>query len=160
MTHHVSVGGTSGGTWANRSADDNRARAFGTILAPTALDWPTVNHLSLELDDSHSSVLVSVKFDESEASVRLHPDFGQIATRLEERDEIGLGGVRSKVSDVDGAVVSRGLLDYGLVREGATREIDRGRNADASGGAGGGGSHGWGALGFLIRPVDSNSTRA
>ena len=79
---------------------------------------------------------------------------------MEERDEIGLGGVRSEVSDVDGAVVRRGLLDHGLVGKGATRVVDRGRNADAGGRAGGGGSYGRGALGLLVRPIDSNGTRA
>jgi len=79
---------------------------------------------------------------------------------LEERDEIGLGGVRSEVSDVDSGVVSGSLLDYGLVREGTTGETNWGRNADASGGTGGSGSYGRGALGLLICPVDSNGTRA
>jgi len=80
MTHHISVGGTSGRGWVNWSANNDGTGAFGTILTPTALDWPTVDHLSLKLDDSHSSVLVSVKLDESEAAVGLHPNFGQIST--------------------------------------------------------------------------------
>jgi hypothetical protein len=37
-----------------------------------------MNHLSLELNDSHRGVLVSVEFDESEAAVGLHPDLGEI----------------------------------------------------------------------------------
>ena len=120
MTHHVSVGGSSGRGWANRSANDDRTGAFGTILTPTTLDWPTMDHLSLELDDSHSSVLMSVKLDESEAAVCLHPDFGQITARLEERNEICLGGVRCEVSDVDSGVVSGCLLDYGFIGKGTT----------------------------------------
>ena len=79
---------------------------------------------------------------------------------MEKGDEIGLGGVWSEVSNVDSAVVRGGLLDHSLVGERATGKIDRGRNADASGGTAGSGSDGWGALGLLIRPVDSNSTRA
>ena len=79
---------------------------------------------------------------------------------MEKWDEIGLGGVWSKVSDVDGTVVRGGLLDYGLVGKGATGKIDRGRNADACGWTGGGDSHRRGALGLLVRPVDSNSARA
>ena len=79
MTHHVWVGGGGGG-WANRSAGDGRAGTFSAIFTPTTLDWSTVNHLSLELDDGHSSVLVGVKFDESETTVCLHPDFGKITT--------------------------------------------------------------------------------
>ena len=78
MTHHVSVGCTSGRGWADWSPNDDRTRAFSTILTPTALDWTTVDHLPLKLDDSHSSVLVSVKLDKSEATVGLHPDFRQI----------------------------------------------------------------------------------
>jgi hypothetical protein len=161
VTHHVCVGGAGGtGGWANRGTDDGRARAFGTILTPTTLDWSTVNHLPLKLDDSHSSVFVGVKFYESEAAVCLHPDFGKVTTRLEKWDEIGLGGVRSEVSDVDGAVVRRCLLDYGLVGKRTAGKADRGRNADVGGRTGGSGSYGWGALGLLICPVDSNSTRA
>ena len=160
VTYHVCVGGTGGRGRADRSADYDRAGAFGTILAPATLNWSTMNHLSLELDDSHRSVLMSVKFDKSEAAVGLHPDLGEIATRLEERDEIGLGSVWSEVSDVDSAVVCGGLLDYRLVGKGATGEVDGGRNADASGGAVGGDSHGRSALGLLVRPIDSNSTRA
>ena len=77
---------------------------------------------------------------------------------MEERDEIGLGSVRGEVSDVDGAVVRGGLLDHGLVGEGTTGKADRGRNADVGGGAVGG-LWGWGALGLLVCPVDSNSAR-
>ena len=78
MTNHVSVWGGGGRGWADWSANDDGARAFGTILTPTTLDWSTMDHLSLELDDSHSGVLVGVKFDESEAAVGLHPDLGEI----------------------------------------------------------------------------------
>ena len=162
MTDHVSVGGAGGRGRADRSSDNGRARAVSAILPPTALDWPTMNHLSLELDNSHSSMLVGVKFDESKATVCLHPDFGKITTRLEKWDEIGLGGVRSEVSNIDGAVVRRGLLDYGLVGNGTAGEVDRGGDADASGrtvGSGSGYSRGRSALSLLICPVDSDSTR-
>ena len=112
VAYHVCVGGTSSRGRADRSANYDRTGAFGAILTPTTLDRSTMDHLPLELDDSHRSVFVSIKFDESEATVGLHPDFGEIATRLEERDKISLGSVRSEVSDIDSAVVSRGLLDY------------------------------------------------
>ena len=79
-TDHVSVGGAGGRGWANWSAGDGRAGTFGTILTPTALDRSAMDHLSLELYDSHSSMLMGVKLNESEATVRLHPDFGKITT--------------------------------------------------------------------------------
>jgi len=159
MTYHVCVRGGGGRARADWSANHDGTGTFGTILTPTALDWSTVDHLSLELDDSHRGVLVGVQFNESEASVGLHPDLGEIATRLEKRDEIGLGGVRCEVSDVDGAIVRRGLLDYGLVGKRAAGEVYRGRDADAGRGTAGRDSDWWPTLGLLVCPIDSDGTR-
>jgi len=77
---HVSIGGSSGRGWTDWSTDNGRTSAFSAILTPTAFNRSAMNHLSLELDDSHRSVFVGVKFDESEATVRLHPDFGKVTT--------------------------------------------------------------------------------
>jgi len=75
---HVCIGGTGCRARADGSANHGWAGAFGTILTPTALDWSAVDHLSLELDDSHRGVLVGVQFYESEATVSLHPDLGEV----------------------------------------------------------------------------------
>ena len=74
-----------------------------------------MHHLALQLHDGHRGMLVSVEFDESKAAIGLHADLGQVADRLEEGDEIGLGAVRDEIADVDGGVVRRGLLYDGFV---------------------------------------------
>ena len=79
---------------------------------------------------------------------------------MEEGNEIRLGGVWGEVSDVDGGVVRRGLLDYGLVGNGTAGKIDRGRNSDGCGGTAWCGAYGWAALSLLICPIDSDGTRA
>jgi hypothetical protein len=70
-----------------------------------------VNHLALQLDDSQRCMLVSVKLDESKTAVCLHPDFREVADRLEEGNKVGLRAVWDKIANVDGRVVRGSLLD-------------------------------------------------
>lgn len=42
-----------------------------------------MNKLTLELNDSHSGVLVRVELDEGESSVGLHPDLNDVTVALD-----------------------------------------------------------------------------
>ena len=103
-------------------------------------------------------MLVRIQLYKGESAVRLHADFRQVTDGLEEGDKVCLGAVRDKVADVDGAVVCGSLLNDGLVRERTALEVDGGRGAASTSTASS--RRGRGTLGLLVRPVDTNSTRA
>lgn len=70
---------------------------------------------SSEIDNRIGRILVSVEFDESEPSIRLHADFNDVAETLEEGDEIRLGSVGDEVADVDGRVEGGSLAEDRVV---------------------------------------------
>ena len=72
-------------------------------------------HLTLQLDNRHSSMLVRIEFDKCEATVSLHPDFGEVADRLKKGDKVRLSAIRHEIADVDSGVIRRCLLDDGFV---------------------------------------------
>lgn len=75
-----------------------------------------MNHLSLQLNDRHSGMLMGVKFDEGKSTVGLHADFRKIANGLEKRDKVRLGAVGNQVSNINRRIVCGCLLDDGFVR--------------------------------------------
>ena len=117
-----------------------------------------MHHLTLELNDRHSSMLMCVKLNECKATIGLHTNLGKIADRLEQRDEVCLGAVGYQVTDINSGVVRRRLLDNGFVGEGTTLEIDRCRcSTERSGRT----RRRYGSsLSFLIRPVDTDGAGA
>lgn len=118
-----------------------------------------MNQLTLQLNDGHRGVLVSVELDERKTTVGLHANFGEVADGLEEGDEVRLGAVRDKIADVNGGVEGRGLLDHGLVREGTALEVDRRRSTASTSAswASRGATADWqAALGLLVGPVDAD----
>ena len=131
--------------------------SVGSVLTPAAFDRPSVHHLPLQLDDSHSGMLVGVELDECEATVGLHADLGEIADGLEEGNKIRLRAVGHKIADIDSGVVCGRLLDDGFIRKWPTLEVDRGRGA-ASPTLTGTAGHGC-PLSLLVGPVDANGTR-
>ena len=154
-THHIAIR-----RCRRRRAHSSRlhGRPISPILAPTTLDRPAVHHLTLQLNDRHSSMLVCVKLDKRKATISLHANFGKIADRLEQRNEVRLGAVGDQVTDINCRVVGRRLLDNGLIGEGTTLEVDWCRcSAEGSGGTG---RRCRSSLGFLICPVDTDGTRA
>ena len=54
---------------------------------------------------------MSVHLQESESTVCLQTGFNNIAKVLEQWDEVGLGGVGSKISNIAGGLPLRGLSD-------------------------------------------------
>jgi hypothetical protein len=74
-----------------------------------------MNHLALQLDDGQCRMLVSIKLDESKTAVGLHPDFREIADRLEEGNKVGLRAVWDEIADIDSRVVRGSLLDDGFI---------------------------------------------
>ena len=72
VANHICIRSSSGR--GRTDGGDGSTGTLSAILAPTALDRSTVDHLPLKLNNSHGSVFVSVKFDESETAVSLHPD--------------------------------------------------------------------------------------
>ena len=156
FTHHVAI-------WCRRRRRAHRTRlhscTIGSIFAPTTLDRPAMHHLTLKLNDRHSSMLVGVKLDEREATISLHANLGKIADRLEQRNEVCLGAIGYQVTDVNSGVVRRCLLYNGLVGEGTALEIDWCRcSTKCSGGTGRRSCSS--SLSFLIRPVDTDGTGA
>ena len=145
--------------WCHRSSCGSRG--VGAILTPTAFDRPSVNHLSLQLNDSHSSVFVCIQLDESETAVCLHTNLRQVTNGLEQRDKICLGAIRYEVSDVYSCVVSRRLLHDNFVRERPSLEVN------GSWGAASDGttyrsrcrSRACRTLRLLIGPIDPNGAR-
>ena len=131
--------------------------SVGSVLTPAAFDRPSVHHLPLQLDDSHSGMLVGVELDECEATVGLHADLGEIADGLEEGNKIRLRAVGHKIADINSGVVCGRLLDDGFIRKWPTLEVDRGRGA-ASPTLTGTAGHGC-PLSLLVGPVDANGTR-
>jgi hypothetical protein len=138
-----------------------RRSTVSSILAPTTLDRASVDHLSLQLNDSQCSVLVSVELDEGEPAIGLHAYFGKIANGLEQRDKVSLRAIRNKVADVDSGVVLRSLLDDGVVRKRAALEINGSRSASATTGARGRSSGSCRCtLRLLVGPVDTDGARS
>lgn len=91
--YHVTVRRSSDGTHGSTART-----AISPVLAPAALDGTTMHHLPLQLDDSHSGVLVCVELDEGEPAISLHADFREIPDGLEEGDKVRLGAVGHKVA--------------------------------------------------------------
>ena len=138
------------------------SRTISPILTPTTLDRPAMHHLTLQLNDCHSSMLVCIKLNERKATISLHANFGKIADRLEQRNEVCLGAVGYQVANINSGVVRRRLLDNGLVGERTTLEIDWCRCSTER-------PSGTRrrccyccccSLSFLIRPVDTDSAGA
>ena len=157
-THHVGV--RSRGRRRTHAARTEPSTTIRPVLPPAALDRAAVDHLTLELDDGHRGVLMRIKLDESEATVRLHADLREVANRLEEGDEIGLSRVRDEVADVDGGVIRGSLGYHGLVRERPTLEVHRRWGPSAHASAHGGGAAASCALSLLVGPVDADRARA
>ena len=151
--HHVTVG-CSSGRGAHAAGGDNGS-AFGAVLAPATFYGPAVHHLTLQLHDSHGSVLMGVEFDEGESAVGLHADLGKVADRLEQGDEVGLGAVGNEVADINGGVVGRGLSNDRLIGERTTLEVHGSGRASTTNGTTGC-TGGGGTLSFLVGPVDSD----
>lgn len=126
------------------------------ILPPAALDRPTMNHLTLQLHDRQSSVLVSVELDESETTIGLHTNFGEIADGLEERNKIRLGTIGNEIANVDSRVVRSSLGDDRLVGQRCTLEVTGSGSRTRRWSTADGGS----TLGLLIGPVDTDSARS
>jgi len=82
-----------------------------------------MNHLTLQLHNRHGSMFVRVELDKREATVSLHTDFGEVADRLEKRDEVRLGTIGHKIANIDSGVIRRGLLDDRFVRQRPTLEL-------------------------------------
>lgn len=127
-----------------------------------ALERTAVDVVAVELANGNGSVLMSVHLDESKSTVALEARLDNIAKVLEKRNEVGLGGVRSQVADVDGRLPLGGLVDNHVVRLHAVgREMVvsiRGGRGHAHGG------HGLllgdGGLALLVGPVATNGTGA
>lgn len=83
---------------------DDGGIAAEFVLAPAALDLPAVDSSTVDVDDGLSRALVSIELDESKAPVGLKADLYNVTETLEQRDEIGLLGLRRQVADVDGRV--------------------------------------------------------
>ena len=157
MAYHIAIRRRG---WRGTQSPSLQCTSIGPVLAPAALDGPTMDHLSLKLDDGHSGVLVSVQLDECEATISLHAYLRQIPDRLEERDQVRLSAVRDEIANVDGRVVRGGLLHDRLVREGATQEIHRSWGSSATAHRGASRTGGGTTLSLLIGPVDTNGARA
>jgi hypothetical protein len=103
----------------------------------------------LQVDDRLSGVLVCIKFDESETPIGLHADLDDVPVSLEQRDKVGLCGVRDEVSNVDGRVKCARLVGDGLEIERTSLEVGwRGCTSETASGSTG--------LGFLVGPVDTD----
>ena len=61
--------------------------------------------------------MVGIQFDKSESSIGLHPDLGDVSIALEQRDEVGLGGVGDKIANVDCTVEIGCLSSHRVVGE-------------------------------------------
>ena len=155
MAHHIAIRSR-----CRRRAHRTRlhSRTISPILTPTTLDRPAMYHLTLQLDDRHSSMLVCIKLNERKAAISLHANLGKIADRLEQRDEVCLSAVGYQVTNVNSSVVRRRLLNNRLVGEGTPLEIDRcGCSTKGSGGTGRRSSP---SLSFLICPIDTDCAGA
>ncbi len=113
MAYHVAVGR---GTWRGTQSTGLQCASVRPVLPPATLDRPSMDHLSLKLDDGHSGVLVCIQLHKCETAIGLHPYLRKISNRLEERDQIRLGAIRDEVANVDSGVVSGRLLHDSLIR--------------------------------------------
>ena len=157
MAYHIAVGRR---VWRGTQRPGLQSTSIGPVLAPAALDGPTMDHLSLKLDDGHSGVFVSVQLDECEATISLHAYLRQISDRLEKWDQVRLSAIRDEIANVDGRVIRGRLLYDRLVRERATQEIHRSWGSSATAHRRTSRSGGGTTLSLLIGPVDTNGSRA
>ena len=103
------------------------------LLPPPTRDGPSMDYLSLELNNGHSGVPVRVHLHECKTaiSLRLHAYLQNVSNRLEERDQIRLSTIRDEVANVDGSVV-HGRLPHDCLVRGTTQEVHSGRSTGNS----------------------------
>ena len=126
-----------------------------------ALEGTAVDVVAVELANCHGGVFVGIHLDESKTAVGLEASFRHVAEVLEQRNEIGLGGVRSEVTNVAGGLPLRGLLhDHVVALHTVSGEVvmsERSGRRHAHGG------HSLllrdGGLSFLVGPVAADGTR-
>jgi hypothetical protein len=118
--------------WRGTQSPCLQCASIRPVLPPATLDRPSMDHLSLKLDDSHCGVLVRVQLHKCETAISLHAYLRKISNRLEERDQIRLSAVRDEIANVDGSVVRGSLLHDCFVREGTAQEVHRGWSSPAT----------------------------
>ena len=93
------------------------AKTFATRREQTyaALQGTSVDVVTVQLANSHGSVLVRVHLDKSETTVRLEAGLGDIAKVLEQRNKVVLGGVGGEVANVASGLPLGSLGKDGVV---------------------------------------------
>lgn len=108
--------------------------SWGTILTPlkfcqyylimsavenkytyATLQRPSIHVVPWELADCHCSILMSVHLDKRKSSVCLKPSLDNVTKVLEQWNKVILGCVRCKITDINGCLPLRRLLDNHVI---------------------------------------------
>jgi len=131
-------------------------------MAYAALQRTTVDLVAIQLANRRSSILVRIHLHECKSTISLEASLENVTEVLEQRNQIVLSGIRSKITNVAGSLPLGSLLSDHVValdavgREVVVAEWSCGGHAHSNQGL----LLGDGRLALLVGPIAANSARA